>query len=301
MIAAQLDACNVARAALFFLYVCGDTMSNVSMGSPLPAGRKHETAAPAWKRTGRRSRRRRAAMSPYTWYAIAGVGVLILVFSIHFIYSTATSDPPVPRQMAARELRLNTLARGERVLHQVPVFQRPAVDYLRATRGLLVLTDRRLLFLGVEPPDLAAAPDEPPTFTERDFPLDTIVHVTAGRTFFGFARAVVIATPQQTFRLGVPSRVWPAADRLLTAIAARTAKERARAERQNALTANVDAAIRATEEIARRPRLYTVRRGDALSSIAKRWNTTPERLQLWNHLTTNRIRVGQSLIVKPAD
>ncbi len=300
ILVARYHACNIARAASFFLCVCSVIMTDIDMGSPLPAGRRPTNAAPAWKRSGRRSRRRRVAMSPQAWYALAGVAVLLLLWAARFIYSTATADPRAPRDMALRELRLNTLARGERIVHAVPVFQRRAVDYLRATRGLLVLTDRRLLFLGVEPRDLAASVDEPPTFTERDFPLDTIVHVSGGRTFFGFAKAVVIATPGDKFRLGVPSSAWPSAERLLAALDARTARERVRAERLNAIRANVDSAIRSAAVIARRARTYTVRRGDALSSIATRWNTTPERLQQWNHLPTNRIRVGQTLIVKPA-
>src|SRR6185437_1926879 len=49
--------------------------------------------------------------------------------------------------IAERELQLNTLQPGERVLRMVSVFKRPAINYFRATRGLLVLTNRRLLYL----------------------------------------------------------------------------------------------------------------------------------------------------------
>src|SRR6202012_2172627 len=116
------------------------------------------------------------------------------------------------------ELELNTLQSGERVFRAVSVFKRPAISYFRATRGLLVLTNKRLLYLGLEPRDLLAAPDLPPTFEERDFPLDTTVKVSAGRTFFGVARAVVITTPDGTLRLGVPSGSWPQADIMIVAM-----------------------------------------------------------------------------------
>jgi membrane-bound lytic murein transglycosylase D len=50
---------------------------------------------------------------------------------------------------------------------------------------------------------------------------------------------------------------------------------------------------------AMQPKYYTVRRGDALSSIAARWNTTADTLRAWNNLPSNKIRIGQSLLVKP--
>jgi membrane-bound lytic murein transglycosylase D len=50
---------------------------------------------------------------------------------------------------------------------------------------------------------------------------------------------------------------------------------------------------------AEKAKYYTVKRGDALSSIAARWNTTPDHLREWNSLSGNKIRVGQSLLVKP--
>ena len=92
----------------------------------------------------------------------------------------ARTDPRDSRAIAEREFQVNSIQPGERVHRQVSVFKRPAIDYFRATRGLLVLTDRRLLYLGLEPRDLLAAPDLPPTFEERDFPLDTSVRVTSG-------------------------------------------------------------------------------------------------------------------------
>ena len=42
---------------------------------------------------------------------------------------------------------------------------------------------------------------------------------------------------------------------------------------------------------------YTVRAGDTLSRIAAHFNTTVEKLQTWNHLTSTRLAVGKKLIV----
>ena len=50
----------------------------------------------------------------------------------------------------------------------------------------------------------------------------------------------------------------------------------------------------------RKAKFYTVRRGDAIGSIATMWNTTTDRLRNWNKLSNNNIRIGQVLLVRPA-
>ena len=54
-----------------------------------------------------------------------------------------------------------------------------------------------------------------------------------------------------------------------------------------------------TPDVSAKPKYYKVRRGDALSSIAARWNTTTDRLREWNNISGNKIRVGQTLLVRP--
>ena len=148
-------------------------------------------------------------------YAIGIVAIFAVALVIQSLVHMARTDPRDSRAIAEREFQVNSIQPGERVHRQVSVFKRPAIDYFRATRGLLVLTDRRLLYLGLEPRDWLAAPDLPPTFEERDFPLDTSVRVTSGRTFFGIAKAVVITTPREKIKLGVPSGAWPQANSII--------------------------------------------------------------------------------------
>jgi hypothetical protein len=210
------------------------------------------------------------------------------------------TDPRDSRTIAERELEVNTLQPGEHILHSVSVFKRPAIDYFRATRGLLVLTNNRLLYLGLEPRDLLAAPDLPPTFEEREFPIDTMVHVSAGRTFFGFAKAVVITTPNETFRLGVPSAAWPKADLMVVAVNARRDRAIVQRAEERQFLVRAEAQRRAAEADRRKAKYYTVRRGDALGSIATIWNTTADKLRAWNKLPDNKIRVGAVLLVRPA-
>jgi hypothetical protein len=156
-----------------------------------------------------------------------------------------------------------------------------------------------LLFLGLEPRDLLGTGDSPPTFTEHDFAVDTLVQLHPGRTFFGIAKAVVIDTPDGSYRFGVASQAWGKARLLLHSVEARQdrlfamgvqeAKQRELLEQQRKVALHA----------AMQPKFYTVKRGDALSTIAARWNTTADTLRVWNNLPSNKIRIGQSLLVKP--
>lgn len=271
------------------------------MSSPIPAGGSDADSFPPRPRRIRPGRiKRRRRMQPATLYALAFVALVVFAILAQIAFHAVHTDPRDSRAIAERELRLNTLQPGERVYRMVSVFKRPAIDYFRATRGLLVLTNRRLLYLGLEPRDLLAAPDLPPTFEERDFPLDTLVRVSSGRTFFGLAKAVVIRTPNETLRLGVPSSAWPSANILIVAMDVRHDKALAMSAAQQKFLAKAEAERRAAEAARRQAKYYVVRRGDALGSIATIWNTTPAKLQAWNKLPNNRIRVGQRLMVRPA-
>ena len=246
-----------------------------------------------------RLKRRRRRIRPVLRYTIVGGAIVLLGVATQFAVHTYRTEPRNTNAIAARELRLNTLAEGERVIRTVPVFQRPWIDYFRATRGLLVLTDRRLLFLGLEPRDLLGSGDSPPTFTEHDFPVDTVVQLHPGRTFFGIAKAVVVDTPEGTYRYGVPSQAWGKASLLLHSMTARHERLFAIGERQAKQRAVIEQQRKLAQAQAAKPKFYTVKRGDALSSIAARWNTTADQLRAWNNLESNKIRVGQSLLVKP--
>jgi LysM repeat protein len=246
----------------------------------------------------RRVRRRR--IQPGTLYAAGFIGLVFLAVAIQFVVHMARTEPRDARAIAERELQVNTLAAGEQVFRMVSVFRRPAIDYFRATRGLLVLTNRRMLYLGLQPRDLLASADLPPTFEEREFPIDTMVQLTPGRTLFGLAKAINVKTPNETFKLGVTSSSWPAASVLIIAMDARHQRAVAESKRQGYLRSQFETQRRAAEAARRKPRSVTVGRGDALGSIATRWNTTPDKLKQWNRLPDSRIRVGQQLIVKPA-
>jgi len=246
-----------------------------------------------------RLKRRRRRMRPALRYTVIGGAIIGLALLAQFAIHTYRTEPRNTSAIAERELRLNTLGEGERVIRMVAVFQRPWIDYFRATRGLLVLTDRRLLFLGLEPRDLLGNGDSPPTLTEHDFQVDTVVQLRPGRTFFGIAKAVVVDTPEGSYRFGVPSQVWGKASLLLHSLAARHERIFAMGERQAKQRAVIESQRKLALGQAAKAKYYTVKRGDAISSIAARWNTTQDHLREWNNISGNKIRIGQSLLVKP--
>jgi hypothetical protein len=272
----------------------------INMGSSTPAGSAAADTPPpsAEARPGRIKKKKGIQRS--TIYAAVITVLVVIAVVVQLVIHSVRTDPRDSRTIAERELQLNTLQPGERVIHSVSVFKRPAIDYFRATRGVLVLTNKRLLYLGLEPRDLLAAPDLPPTFEERNFPIDTLVTVSSGRTFFGFAKAIVIHTPNEILRLGVPSSTWPKADLMIVAMNVRHDRAVAASAQARQFLAKAEAQRKNAEVDRRKPKYYTVRRGDAIGSIATIWNTTPEKLRGWNKLPNNNIRVGQVLMVRPA-
>lgn len=244
--------------------------------------------------------KRRRHVRPATIYAVAFAMLAVIAVLVQFAIHIARTEPRDTTAIAERELRLNTLTAGEQIARRVIVFRRPVIDYFRATHGLLVLTNKRLIYLGLQPRDLLASPDLPPTFDERDFPIDTLVRITSGRAFFGLAKAIRISTPNGSLKLGVTSQSWPNAAGLISAMEVRHKRVLAEGVRVRELRASAEEARREAEARRRQPHYYTVRRGDALGSIATQWNTTPDKLRAWNRLSGNTIRIGQTLMVKPA-
>ncbi len=272
---------------------------NRQMGSSFQDDETYETA-PALSEPRPRRRKPKPRMRPGTRYAILVAAIVAVAVIAQFLVHMARTDPRDSRAIAERELQVNSLQSGEHIIRQVSVFKRPAIDYLRATRGLLVLTDRRLLYLGLEPRDLLAAPDLPPTFEERDFPLDTTVRVTSGRTFFGIAKAIVLTTPHDQTKLGVPSGAWGDASTIIADMDVRHKKAVVASTQQAEFRARVEQQRKEAEANRKKAKYYTVRRGDALGSIATMWNATTDQLREWNRLANNNIRAGQVLLVRPA-
>jgi hypothetical protein len=146
-------------------------------------------------------------MNPATKYTLLFLTLALIAIAGQFVLHAMNTDPRDSGVITDRELRVNVLVPGEHLVSAISVFRRAPIDYFRATRGVLALTDRRMIFLGLRPRDFLASGDAPPTFDERDFPIDTLVAVESGRALGGLTKGVVVRTPRETMRLG--SGPWP--------------------------------------------------------------------------------------------
>lgn len=215
--------------------------------------------------------------------ALAGFALLLWV---------RRGDVRAARRQAAAEARV-LLEPGERIEREVNVSQRHWYHYFREMHGVLVATDRRLLYVGVEPNALLPSREfVPQAFEEHAYAWDTLTTVRRERVFFNTARGAVLRGREGTQTFAVSSAEQDRLADIATYVATRNQGIRAQLERER------QARIAAEVE-ARKPKFHTVVQGEALISIATQYGVTPEQLREWNNLTSDRIRVGQSLMVKP--
>jgi hypothetical protein len=267
---------------------------------------------PNWDAMPRRNRRRKRRGHYPIWlkYLAWVVGLAILVTAAQIAYHAVRSDPRDATLYATRQLRFSVMRPDERTVVSVKVSQRPAIDYFRATRGILVLTAApgdslrpfggRLIYLGLQPRDPLSPPDAPPTFDEREWPVDTSVVVAPTRTFMLLARALKISAPTEaSLTVAVSGATQSSVDSLLAQLKWRYDSLRVVGRERREERRARDRARLAAIYNGRREWYHTVRRGDALASIAKTFNTTPDSLRKWNQVEGNRIRIGEKLLVKP--
>ena len=258
----------------------------------------------------RRNRRRRRRGAYPIWLKYLGwvVGLAILVTAGQIAVHAVRSDPRDALVYAERELQLSVLHPNEKVLATVSVWQRPAIDYFRPTRGVLVVTDApgdsanpvggRLIYLGLQPRDPLSRPDAPPTFDEREWPLDTAVVVSPTRTLFFLARAISIAAPREKLTVGVPSPASGDADAVLRAVGKKYGLLRTVGWQRREARRASDRERQIASQQGRREWFHTVRRGEALASVAKMFNTTADEVRTLNGITGDKIKLGQKLKVK---
>ena len=192
----------------------------------------------------------------------------------------------------------------------VSVWQRPLIDYFRATRGILVVTEAppdaahpvggRLLYLGLQPRDPLSPADAPPTFDQREWPIDTLVSVTPTRTFFFVANALAIAAPRESEARRRISR-WRLGRCRRAATRGREEVRHAARGRLGASRGAPRARSRSTRAGVRGSPCVVSHRQARRGALVRRHSLRGDAGQVrqWNGIVGDRIRIGQKLLVKP--
>lgn len=217
------------------------------------------------------------------------------LFAVVALVTAAAVFPPIGARRAAREAAQQEaraqLSDDERVVASVHASQRRWTDMFRESFGLLVATDRRVLFVGAPPtPLLRPREDGPDELLVESYPYAS-AFILEPRTFFrGLARGVELRTPGAHAAFMVDDENWR------NALAVSRASEEARRSvttRDAAFAESFRAPAPPVDQYVS----YTVRRGETLTGLARRFETSPDVLRQLNQLTSDNIRVGQRLRV----
>jgi len=196
----------------------------------------------------------------------------------------------VARESAQREVGLQ-LAADERVVQQAFASQRRWTDMWRESFGIVVATDRRLLYVGAPPtPLLRPIEDGPEELLVESFPYDAAFTLEPRVLFRGYGRGLVLRAPLREVGFIVDDAEWTKA----MAVASSAATARANATRESVALneSNRAAAPPATPYI-----VYVVQRGETLIGLARRFETNADVLRQLNQLKSDDIRSGQRLRV----
>jgi hypothetical protein len=227
--------------------------------------------------------------------ALLGLAIVILALLLFgYFFFMRHVDAPRAWTAADRELQGGMLQYGENVQRKAKVFMRRPSDYYRGANGILYATNDRLIFIGVAPGSKFEDADAPPIIVSQQFPNDTLLDLRGTRLYLLTAHGVRVTHP------GAPRSEFAASpgeeaalDSLTEYVNAIHAAQRREAAREKRLREAVDALIR-------QPLYYIVKRGDAISLIATKFDATADQIRQWNQIEGDRIKIGQRLLVKPA-
>jgi LysM repeat protein len=227
--------------------------------------------------------------------ALLGLAIVVLGLLLfgYFFYMRHV-DAPKAWVAADRELQGGMLQYGESVQRKAKVFMRRPSDYYRGANGMLYATNDRLIFIGVAPGSKFEDADAPPLIVSQQFPNDTLLDLRGTRLYLLTAHGIRVNHPGSSAGEFAASPGEEAAlDSLSDYVNSLHAAQRKEAAREKRLRQAVDALIR-------QPLYYRVKRGDAISLIATKFDATPEQIRQWNKIEGDRIKIGERLLVKPA-
>ncbi len=217
-----------------------------------------------------------------------GLGLLLVIAGVIAYLITLRPDVTGARTLARSEL-LVLLEPTERVQAAAWARRREWWDGFRETYGILALTDRRVLFVGIPPRELITPERGPQQFVIQQLARDATLHAQRLRVDLGTAAGVEIANERD--RMAFASNDRAGVDSVLADVT--------RGLRSEAATVELSTRTREYERgVAEKAVWHVVAAGDALGSIATRYGTTESRLAELNHLSSTTIKIGQRLLVK---
>jgi len=234
--------------------------------------------------------RRRRPFATALRVSLWGILTIGLTLGLALTLYFHRGDAEGSARIANREMEF-VLDPGETVEQRAPVRERHWWHFFRVTHGILAATDRRLIYVGVPPADILGPSDEPQIIEQDAFPFGPVA-VTRGRVFLGTLSGVRLHDPTHERTFGVAPGDRGRLDAVIGVLARRQFAIHEAAE-QDRLTRLAEI------EAERQPRWHVVSRGEALGNIAQQFGTTVEMLRAWNGLPSDRIKVGQRLLVKP--
>lgn len=218
--------------------------------------------------------------------ALIGVAALV---------AAAAIVPPIgarreARNAAQREVRA-LIGADEHLVATAFASQRRWTDVWRESFGILVATDKRLLYVGAPPtPLLRPRDDGPAELLVESYPYDAAFILEPRTIIRGWGRGLVLRTPVAEVDFIVSADEWSGA------LAVSQASAAARREATLSVEA-LAAATRPPPPPAAEYTTYVVKRGETLTGLGRRFRTSPDVLQQLNQLPSGDIRAGQRLRV----
>jgi hypothetical protein len=183
---------------------------------------------------------------------------------------------------------------GERRVATAYASQREWTDVFREAFGVLIATDRRLIYLSVPPtPLLRPRESGPAELRVGSWSYDGSFTLEPRTFVFGLLRGLELRTPTDRRRF-IVAQGEEATSRVIA---------RAASDARRAVTDQFEAEVAAQRAAPPEVTTYVthiVRPGETLIGLARRYGTTPEVLQQLNALSDGGIRAGQRLRVPQA-
>ena len=211
------------------------------------------------------------------------------------LVAAAAIVPPIGARRVARDAALNEISAmmlpGEHLVARAFASQRRWTDMWRESFGVVVATDRRLLYVGAPPtPLLRPREDGPLELLVESYPYYTAFTLEPRTLLWGRQRGLVLRTPDMAVDFLVDDEAWNEARRV--AVASEAARGVATRELEQ-----VDQRVREVPRRAEEYVPYVVRRGETLTGLARRFRTSPDVLRQLNRLEQDELTVGQRLRV----